>query len=102
VLTDSVLIVYDESAHPTSGHYTFDTQHFMLSAVTVDFSKEDEITITNNEESRKVSMIMRGSEHKKEWVSIFKSVQKDAKDAYNKCGIKSDDISFDMDENMGD
>lgn len=30
VLTDSVVILYDELEHPSTGHYSFETQHFLL------------------------------------------------------------------------
>lgn len=47
-------------------------------------------------------MILRNSEHKKEWTTIFNSTHEKAKDAVNKCGIKAEEISFDMEENMDD
>jgi hypothetical protein len=47
-------------------------------------------------------MILRNSEHKKEWSTIFKSAHDTAKDATEKCGIKVQEISFDMEENMDD
>jgi hypothetical protein len=53
-------------------------------------------------EKREVTMILRNSEHKKEWATIFKSCHEKAKDANDKCGIKADEISFDMEENMDD
>jgi hypothetical protein len=37
VLTDSVVILYDESEHPSTGHYSFETQHFLLNQVSISY-----------------------------------------------------------------
>lgn len=64
VLTDSVLILYDETTHPSNGQYTFEKWHLMLSSLTINSDKENEITASVVADNKVVTMILRNDEHK--------------------------------------
>lgn len=102
VLTDSALIIYDELEHPSTGHYNFQTQHFLFTSISISSDKDNEITIKDSVDNRYVTLTMRNSKHKEEWTSVLKKTAKDHVSASKKAGIKSSDISFDMDENLQD